>query len=68
VHWFGAVDGPAVALNFQVVGFNRGKKPSEKLRSYVDPVGGPKKGPFAARRLGLDEAHERFARRPLSTF
>lgn len=68
VHWFGAVDGPAVAFNFQVVGFNRGKKPSEKLRSYVDPANGPESGPFAAPRLEKDEAHDRFAKRPLSAF
>lgn len=68
VHWFGAVGGDAVAFNFQVVGFVRGKKPSEKLRSYVDPVAGPHTGPFPALRLGKEEAHMRFATRPLSDF
>jgi hypothetical protein len=68
VHWFGAVNGAAVALNFQVVGFSRGKRPSEKLRSYVDPTGGPNRGPFPAARLEKNEAHEHFANRPLSAF
>lgn len=68
VHWFGAVGGDAVAFNFQVVGFNHGKKPSEKLRSYVDPATGPHDGPFPAPRIGKDEAHRRFERRPLSEF
>lgn len=67
VHWFGAVGGDAVAFNFQVVGFNHGKKPSEKLRSYVDPSG-RHDGPFAAPWLGKEEAHLRFETRPLSDF
>lgn len=68
VHWFGAIDGPAVALNFQIVGFAQGKKPSEKLRSYVDPTGGSPGGPFAATRLGKAEAHAKFADRLPSAF
>lgn len=68
VHWFGAVGGPAVAFNFQVVGCQRGKRPSDELRSYVDPVGGSGSDPFPAGRLGKAEAHAKYATRPLSAF
>lgn len=68
VHWFGAIGGPAVAFNFQIVGFNLGKRPSEQLRSYVDPLGGSDSGPFPASRLGKAEAHAKYATRPLSAF
>lgn len=68
VHWFGAVGGDAVAFNFQIVGFNRGKKPSEKLRSYVDPTADTRTGPFPAPRLGKEEAHARFETHALSEF
>ncbi len=69
VHWFGAVGGPAVAFNFQVVGLARGKRPSEKLRSYVDPVQAPDAvGPLPARRIGIAEAHAKFSNAPPSAF
>lgn len=69
VHWFGASRGPAVALNFQVVGLTRGKRPSEKLRSYVDPVqAGSAAGPLAAKRISIADAHAKFSEGLPSSF
>jgi hypothetical protein len=69
VHWFGALGGPAVALNFQVVGLARGKRPSEKLRSYVDPVQAEgAAGPIASKRISIADAHAKFSDRLPSSF
>jgi len=68
VHWFGAVDGPAVAFNFQAVGFRRGRKPFESRRVYVDATAVAGTGVHRAAMLTRKAAKLRFAERPLSDF
>ena len=68
VHWFGAVDGPAVAFNFQAVGFVRGRKALEARRAYVDASSVAREGRHRARLLKGKEAKRRFGHQPLSAF
>jgi len=68
VHWFGAIDGPAVAFNFQAVGFTRGRKALEYRRIYVDPTGVPSSGMHKAPKLKSNDAQGRFEHQPLSAF
>lgn len=68
VHWFGAVDGPAQAFNFQAVGFVRGRGALEARRVYVDATGVGAAGKHKALKLNSREAKRRFAERPLSDF
>jgi hypothetical protein len=68
VHWFGAVNGPAAAFNFQAVGYTRGRRPLEARRIYVDPTGIGRQGPHRAPLLDRKEAKRRFARHPVADF
>lgn len=68
VHWFGAVDGPAAAFNFQAVGFVRGRKALEARRLYVDPTAIPSTGVHQAPKLNRKQAQAKFEARPLSDF
>jgi len=68
VHWFGAIEGPAVAFNFQAVGYVRGRRLLELRRVYVDPSEVGSGGVHKARKLKREEAKLRFEHRPLSDF
>ena len=68
IHWFGAVEGPAVAMNFQAVGFVRGRGALESRRVYVDPTGIAGAGRHKAPKLKRNEAERRFGQQPLSAF
>lgn len=63
-HWFGAVGGPALAVNFKASGHFRRELLRLRNRRYVDASqGGP--GVFAAPFLSSSEAKARFAARRL---
>ena len=68
VHWFGAVDGPAAAFNFQAVGYSRGRGALESRRIYVDPTGVGRHGQSPAPLLDRKEAKRRFARHRVGDF
>jgi hypothetical protein len=73
VHWFGTAGAPALIFNVNVAGtpgatFDaRGSR--GRGRYYVDPTSGERHdGAIVARELSGEEAHARFARRPLADF
>lgn len=68
VHWFGAVGGPATALNFHAFGFARGRKLAEARRVYVDPTSVPRTGVHKAPKLERKDAKRRFGQQPLDDF
>lgn len=64
-HWFGAADGPALAVNLKATGHVRRELLRLRNRRYLDPSGASGSGPFRAPFIGGGEAHARFARRAL---
>lgn len=72
VHWFGAVDQPAVVFNYSLNGGLRDLlEPTAERgpgRYFVDPTAAPVDGLIVAPHLGEDEAESRFAHHPLSDF
>lgn len=64
-HWFGAADGPALAVNFKAVGHARRELLRLTNRRYLDPTQAHGPGPIRAPFIGAGEAHERFGRRAL---
>lgn len=68
VHWFGAVGGPAIAFNFQAVGFARGRRTLEYRRVYVDPTPVRAAGTHKAPKLSQADAMRRFEHLPLNAF
>jgi hypothetical protein len=61
-HWFGAVDGPAVAVNFKASGYVRAELLRLRNRRYLAPgpaIEGRLRAPF----LNGAEAHERYGGR-----
>ena len=63
-HWFGAVGGPALAVNFKASGYFRRDLPRLRNRRYLDPSMDAGE-PFEARFIAPAEARSRFAARPL---
>lgn len=68
VHWFGAVDGPASALNFQAVGFVGARGALQLRRVYVDPTEVRAVGTDEAPKLSRKQARLKFEQRPLDDF
>ena len=73
VHWFGAVDEPAVILNYNISGtYQKTFDPlgsRHKKRYHVDPMTGEhSNGMIIAREMTKDEAYEKYSSRPLSEF
>lgn len=63
-HWFGAVDGPALAVNFKASGHFRRELVRLRNRRYLDASHGGQ-APFEAPFMESAEAKARFATRPL---
>lgn len=72
VHWFGAVDQPAVILNYSLNGGLRDLVEPDARREpgryFVDPTAAPVDGLIIAPHLSKAEAEARFATRPLRAF
>ena len=72
VHWFGAVDQPAVVLNYSLNGGLRDLVEPDARRGpgryFVDPTAAPSDGLIVAPHLSEAEADARFADRPLRAF
>jgi len=70
-HWFGAVDGPVMMLNFNAYGYQDWTfDPKGPLRrKLVDPTfGRSSDGLFLAREITVEQAYAKFGGRPLSDF
>jgi hypothetical protein len=63
-HWFGAVGGPAVAVNFKAVGYARAELLRLGARRYLDPTAGGDGETFMAPVIGSRSAHARFGEPP----
>lgn len=72
VHWFGAVDQPAVVLNYSLNGGLRDLVEPDARRGpgryFIDPTAAPSDGLIVAPHLSEAEADARFAKRPVRAF
>jgi hypothetical protein len=72
VHWFGAVDQPAVVFNYSLNGGLQDLlEPTAERdpgRFFIDPTAAPVDGLIVAPHLSADEAKSRFAHQPLGAF